>query len=591
MNKELNKSLEIQSPHRETIAENQQVYKVILDEDYSVYPEETGGSENDSSSIAILDYRAHYWYTENKKLEELLRRAELDYFRARYLMDILENDGINLSEDDLADKSPKDNESSTDESTEIAKMINAILHWEELGKTRRELYHQLLAEARIDYLHAKDVYDNIQTLQANLMSDMRENGESLESIKTKMVQQHKKSNISDEDTIISSVQKAYDKIQDNRKELHDAWNDKSIITEWKITQMSFFNWFNDNKKKFKTNSIKIKEDETSKVIYFKDQDSPYAFIWEGEDVRKSQKNFKTLLQLDSIGKIKNSTVAMNIFASLTSEEFFQYSKECFDQSIKKNKEALITSITDFNESVANFEKKYLLGSTNPLESVADTLEAKFIYVLQLTGEGWATQDGLPLQEMLKIIDANGNQEKIVVVCPKFDKQGKPIFGVYQAISNPHINRKSLKPLPEISFIENYETAIRWDGYCLGELSYSVNMFPGETKELVVEKATQKTIKSSTKSDRSDASTSKDTSSFEDSLQDELNRQNRVEQDSAQEKQRQHTNNISNELTRAASSKRDFSVSIKGSSGGLGYSVSGKASYGGSNTRSSNDKTN
>src|SRR5947207_6408368 len=121
---------------------------------------------------------------------------------------------------------------------------------------------------------------------------------------------------------------------------------------------------------------------------------------------------------------------------------------------------------------------------------------------------------------MKTRSANSNAQDIICVFPVFDSLGNISNEMVKAVRNPFRSVKT-PSLPTIKFVESYRVEVGWLGYGLGELSHSFNLFPGESKELVIEKTTKLSTKiSETNSSEQNTSTHL-TSSFEDNLQNEL----------------------------------------------------------------------
>src|SRR6185436_7243645 len=92
--------------------------------------------------------------------------------------------------------------------------------------------------------------------------------------------------------------------------------------------------------------------------------------------------------------------------------------------------------------------------------------------------------------------------------------------VLRIVRNPQ-RSPNKAALPTIKFVESYCVEIGWQGYGLGELSHSFNLFPGETKELVVEKSTKLSTKLSETRSSEESTSTHISSSFEDNLQSEF----------------------------------------------------------------------
>src|SRR6202008_3367378 len=109
---------------------------------------------------------------------------------------------------------------------------------------------------------------------------------------------------------------------------------------------------------------------------------------------------------------------------------------------------------------------------------------------------------------------------VICVFPVFDSIGGMSDEMVKTVRNPKLSEKAAA-LPTIQFVESYRIEVGWLGYGLGELSHSFNLFPGEAKELVVEKSTKLSTKLSRTSTSEESQSTQITSSFEDNLQNEF----------------------------------------------------------------------
>lgn len=194
------------------------------------------------------------------------------------------------------------------------------------------------------------------------------------------------------------------------------------------------------------------------------------------------------------------------------------------------------------------------------------------YFFSPTPDGFYNQNGLSLQEFMKNRNSGKPMQDVICVFPVFDSPGHISTEMVKAVKNP-VSSTKIPSLPTIKFVESYRVEVGWLGYGLGELSHSFNLFPGETKELVIEKTTKLFTKvSETKSSEEDTSTHL-TSSFEDNLQNEFS----VGEKSAEESSFMNKNDSAQSASIEETSSLDFSASMS-ASGGIGI-VSGKAEMG------------
>lgn len=211
-----------------------------------------------------------------------------------------------------------------------------------------------------------------------------------------------------------------------------------------------------------------------------------------------------------------------------------------------------------------------------------------------TPDGFYNQNGLSLQDFM---DARSKAKgDVVCVFPVYDATGGLSGEMIKSVRNPQKPSEHNTPeLPTIQFVESYRMEVGWLGYGLGELSHSFNLFPGETKELVVEKSTKLSTKlSETKS--SDASvTNNQTSSFEDNLQNEFSIGEKAAQDISTASNQQRSNSDSSETSMASESSStsasNVQASVSGGMFGFSASVSAGTSWGSSSKNASSSKRN
>ncbi len=210
------------------------------------------------------------------------------------------------------------------------------------------------------------------------------------------------------------------------------------------------------------------------------------------------------------------------------------------------------------------------------------------YLYTPTEDGYYNQYGQSLRAFI-----NNDQLRLqpnVSLFPIMDDDGNYSGEVIKAVKNP--KQSMAKPhLPIIKFIETYQIEIGWQGYGLSELNHTINLFPGEIKELVVEKKTSITKKQETSRTEGQEVKQHVTSSFEDNLQNEFSEQDKSEaKDESKQKTDASTSGESNQ-SRTSESSRDFSASasVSGSFWGVKASASASASSKRKNTSASSTK--
>jgi hypothetical protein len=222
-----------------------------------------------------------------------------------------------------------------------------------------------------------------------------------------------------------------------------------------------------------------------------------------------------------------------------------------------------------------------------LRTLADEAESSKppkTYFLSFKSDGFYTQDGQSLVEFIKLQETR--PEDAVAVLPVLDKNGHISDEVLTAIRNPRISNKRAE-LPVIRFVETYEMEVSWTGYGLGELSHSFNLFPGETKELVIEKATKQTTKLSTTKSQEEIRVAKASSSFEDRLDDTFSTNTKLAQsaEGTSKSSRQKSSSYSHATTESDSLSANASLSIPVLGGLFGGGINSNSSSSSSTNRS------
>jgi hypothetical protein len=227
-------------------------------------------------------------------------------------------------------------------------------------------------------------------------------------------------------------------------------------------------------------------------------------------------------------------------------------------------------------------------STNPVDT----------YFFAPTPDGFYNQNGLSLQEFMKTRPAKSAlqtaQRDVICVFPVFDSTGNISTEMVKSVKNPERSTKD-PTLPTIKFVETYRIEVGWLGYGLGELSHSFNLFPGESKELVVEKSTKLSTKLSQTSASETETATHLTSSFEDNLQNEFSVGEKAAQDSSSTTKKDASQSNSAEDTSSSestsTSAANVQASVSGGMFGFSASVSAGASSGSSAKSSSSSKRN
>lgn len=176
------------------------------------------------------------------------------------------------------------------------------------------------------------------------------------------------------------------------------------------------------------------------------------------------------------------------------------------------------------------------------------------------------QYGVTIQDHVIRLTENYD-EKInnVLIVPIYDTNESVRPDRVMVIKNPIFSGKQLHPI-SVQFHEKYSMDVRWEGVSLGEFSHSVNLFPGEEREIkmvATRKKSWETVsksKTSTKASSSSESTqaSKRNDSFSSKISDSMEK--------------------SSDFASSKSTKSKASVTVKASGGFGPFSASASASY-------------
>jgi hypothetical protein len=162
--------------------------------------------------------------------------------------------------------------------------------------------------------------------------------------------------------------------------------------------------------------------------------------------------------------------------------------------------------------------------TDLIAELENDAESTKIYTVEYRSDGYYTQDGQSLLDFIAVAEKLPHLP--ILLFPVFDRHGRKLAGVTNAVVNPVRSAKVIK-LPTITFVETYRTAVRWKGYCLGPLTQTINLFPGEKKELVIEHSTKLAEKLSRTDSAETSRSTTVTRSFEEQLQQELSEKNAI----------------------------------------------------------------
>lgn len=179
--------------------------------------------------------------------------------------------------------------------------------------------------------------------------------------------------------------------------------------------------------------------------------------------------------------------------------------------------------SDVIESTVTGEKLVDPNADPLIDLLADLETDKIaykVYHVNLENDGYYTQDGQALQKFLSVVPKLPHTA--VLILPVFDQNDQPLAEVRNAVVNP-VRSSKVARLPTITFVETYQTSVRWSGYALGELTQTINLFPGESKQLVLESVTNKRVIETTGRDEQTEREGIEVSTFESELSNEMAR--------------------------------------------------------------------
>ncbi|GCC53394.1 hypothetical protein SanaruYs_36370 [Chryseotalea sanaruensis] len=246
----------------------------------------------------------------------------------------------------------------------------------------------------------------------------------------------------------------------------------------------------------------------------------------------------------------------------------------------------------YNDKVRNLHFEAILPDVDPLADLLVKLEsdkekAPKTYYFNPTENGYTNQYGQSLPDFVK--SKYLSLENSLSLFPIMEPDGNFSQELIKVVKNP--KRSEAKAgLPIIKFIETYKITIGWQGYGLGELSHSVNLFPGESKELVVEKKTRLTTKQEESKKQGTETKQNLSSSFEDNLSDTFSEENKSDNKTEAKTKTDHSNTSSSDYTQNTESSSTLNWNIEAKVGWGWGSVSGGAS-GNQNTKSSSSTNN
>ena len=179
--------------------------------------------------------------------------------------------------------------------------------------------------------------------------------------------------------------------------------------------------------------------------------------------------------------------------------------------------------------------------------------------------GYYTQDGLSMHAYLKFIAGDDRSKAMrVAIFPVLDREGSAIPNLRRAVINPErsFEPNPIKTLARVNFIEQQRISINWDGMCLGELSHTENLMPGESKTITIEKQTRFKEKLSSSFENEVIASTKDTVSFEEKLSQEVNNEETSEEEIMRESEEKQEREQKERDTRLGESTDSSTTTVK-----------------------------
>ncbi len=234
---------------------------------------------------------------------------------------------------------------------------------------------------------------------------------------------------------------------------------------------------------------------------------------------------------------------------------------------KVQTEIKLTSAQDVSETIRSI--------VSPESSVDENIE-KDVREYKLIEDTFVDQYGVTLQDhVIRLTESPLKTVTNILVIPIYGEEDyKPDRML--VIKDPVFSGKQMHPL-SVQFHEKYTMDIRWNGIGLGEFSHSVNLFPGEERELKIVTSKKRSWETVSKS----KSSSKATSASESTMASKRN-------DSFSSKMSESVENSSS-LSRSNKSNSRFKANVQ-ARGSVGwFSASASVDYERASSSESNSK--
>lgn len=194
------------------------------------------------------------------------------------------------------------------------------------------------------------------------------------------------------------------------------------------------------------------------------------------------------------------------------------------------------------------------------------------------GDGCYDQDGRKLEEFMKM--ANLGSKMIILPC--IDQNGQistELLRIIQGPRRPGPKRKL--EMPDMKIVETQNLSVAWQRYALSSLGNTVNLAPGEKKQIVVTTQTSITRTVNQSTSKSSEEQRNITSSFENNLTNELstayNKSYSDNNASAYKQDASNSNKSSTETDKSNSDSSSASAKANASFLDGAFSASGEAS--------------
>lgn len=198
-----------------------------------------------------------------------------------------------------------------------------------------------------------------------------------------------------------------------------------------------------------------------------------------------------------------------------------------------------------------------------LEVESDDLE---IDVFNFVGDRYYTQHGMTLKGYLDF--AMRNDKRRIALFPYNSLNGTIDPDIRQAVVNPMESKDDDFNIPSIKFVETHKILVTWNGFVLGELTHTENLFPSESKEITIERTTELIKKREESRLTSSTSTTKHTTSFEEKLTDEFSQKDTQEKEKEDSYETQNKRSHERDVTTESTDEETFNIGAS-VSGGIG----------------------